>query len=144
MVRLMEGDLQAELFGLGLAGLPDLRKRRRAVDMRLPHPQEIEIGTVQDHHSLHGAPFLKNYPPNHFAGPVTSTGNSVNKASTTSCAIMNGQTPRIKSSMLTRETPQTTLSTTPTGGLQADRIVDDEQHAEIDRVDADLLHDRHQ
>ena len=34
-----------------------------------------------------------------------------------SCAIMNGQTPLMMSSMLIRETPQTTFSTTPTGGV---------------------------
>jgi hypothetical protein len=31
--------------------------------VRLPHPQQIEIGTVEDHHSLHGVSFLKSYRP---------------------------------------------------------------------------------
>src|ERR1700710_1697039 len=57
------------------------------------------------------------YPANHFAGTVTSSGKITIRNSTTSCAIMNGQTPLMISSMLMLETPQTTLSTTPTGGV---------------------------
>src|SRR4051794_18331973 len=57
------------------------------------------------------------YPANHFAGTVTSSGKMTIRNSTTSCAIMNGQTPLMISSMLIRLTPQTTFSTTPTGGV---------------------------
>ena len=50
-------------------------------------------------------------------GTNTRSGNRINKLITISCATMNGTTPTMMSSMVTLETPQTTLSVVPTGGV---------------------------
>jgi hypothetical protein len=54
VVRLVKGELEPEVRGELLAVLLDLRQRRRSVDLRLPHPQQVQVGTVQDHQSFHG------------------------------------------------------------------------------------------
>lgn len=51
------------------------------------------------------------------AGQVTMAGNKTISNNTTNSASMNGHTPLIRSSMEMRDTPATTLSTVPTGGV---------------------------
>ena len=51
VVRLMEGERQSGRRGeLPATGL-DRRQRRRAVDMRLAHAQQIEVGAVENHYA---------------------------------------------------------------------------------------------
>ena len=57
MVRLVKRQLDPEFTRVLFAGLPHLRQRRGPVDVRLAHAEQIEVGTVQDHQSLHGGSF---------------------------------------------------------------------------------------
>jgi hypothetical protein len=53
----MERQFEPELARVLLAALPHLRQRGGAVDVRLAHAQQIEVGTVQDHQPFHGFSF---------------------------------------------------------------------------------------
>src|ERR1700756_1638955 len=69
MVGLVEADREPELGCLALAILFDLIQRRGAVNVRLTHAQQIEIGAVEDHHSFHGRPFEDSSFPLRHARP---------------------------------------------------------------------------
>jgi hypothetical protein len=58
---------------------------------------------------------------------------------------MNGETPLMISSLVMPDTPQTTIEhDAPRGRDPSDRVVNDEQHDEIHRINAGLLDNRHQ
>src|SRR5881398_111355 len=79
--------------------------------------KDVDARDKPGHDGFLPGALASSYPANHLAGTVTSAGNSTIKNSTTSCAIMKGQTPLMISSMLILDTPHTTFSTTPTGGV---------------------------
>jgi len=75
---------------------------------------------------------------------VTSWGNRTIRNMTTVSATRNGSMPLITVSRLTWATPDTTLSTVPTGGvIKPDGVVHHEHDAEVVRVDAGRLDERH-
>src|ERR1700732_3523936 len=53
MVRLVKGKRKSKLGRFALASLLDLRQRRGAVNMRLAHAEQVEVGAVEDYHSFH-------------------------------------------------------------------------------------------
>ena len=56
VVRLVKGQRQRKPRGGLLAALLDLRQRGRAIDMRLAHAEQIEIGSVQNYDAFHEKP----------------------------------------------------------------------------------------
>ena len=100
-----------------VAIVPPLLVRSIASEAKQSEPQARERRSLELRFARNDVFNMHPSPANHFAGTVTSSGKITIRNSTTSCAIMNGQTPLMISSMLILETPQTTFSTTPTGGV---------------------------
>src|SRR5882672_3382409 len=68
MIRLTQGQVEAEARRVVHAAFLNLRQRGRPVDVRLTHTRSIEVGTVQNHQSFHGVSFASRELSKCFAG----------------------------------------------------------------------------
>src|SRR3990167_566057 len=80
-------------------------------------PELSVSGAHGTQHFTQSAPGTEIYCASQRAGTISSSGNAINNSTTSNSAMRNGRVPLTVSMKGTFDTPETTFSTRPTGGV---------------------------